>query len=182
MIEEWCPIPGYEGLYEVSSTGRVRSLDRVVSYVWRGRPKVMSKAGTVLAPEIDDDGYFRVRLFRNGNQQKFGIHQLVALAFIANPDGLPEVAHIDHNRRHNRPSNLKWASRPGNHTDSVIENRYSLAGPNLGRKRTFTADEIRSIRSRFASGDRQVDIAHDLGIRQEQVRKIVSRERWGHID
>jgi hypothetical protein len=104
------------------------------------------------------------------------------MTWLPNPLGLPEVAHIDHNRLNNAPANLKWSSRSGNHADSVIENRYAFAGPNLGSKRTFTADEVRAIRSRFSAGEQQTDIATSLGMRLEQVRKIVRRERWAHID
>lgn len=183
MLEEWRPIPGYESLYEASSRGRVRSLDRHVSHIWREAPKTIFKAGRILAPETDRDGYLRVRLSdKKGRQKKFGNHQVVALAFIPNPEGLPEVAHIDHNRLNNAPGNLKWASRAGNHSDSVLENRYAYAGPGYGKKRTFTANEVRAIRAAFAAGERQVDIAARHGVRQEQIRKIVMRERWAHIE
>jgi hypothetical protein len=183
MIEEWRPIPGYETFYEASNYGRVRSLDRHVRHIWRGNPKTIFKAGRILSPETDDDGYLRVRLSDEaGKQKKFGIHQVVALAFIPNPENLPEVAHIDHRRQNNAPGNLKWASRAGNHSDSVIENRYAFSGPGIGKKRTFTADDIRSIRARYEAGERQVAIANSLGVRQEQIRKIVMRERWTHIE
>jgi len=184
MLEEWRPMPGYSGLYEVSNLGRIRSLDRTVIYRPRGwiKTKTALKKGKVLSPEVDKDGYLRFRLSgENGEQRKFGAHQAVALTFIPNPYGFPEVAHIDHDRKNNRSDNLKWATRGGNHSDSVIENRYSRAGPNIGTKRTFTADEVRQIRARFAAGERQSDIAKSLGIRQEQVRKLVMRERWSHL-
>lgn len=182
MTEGWRPIPGYEGTYEASELGRIRSLTRNIEYDWQGTTKTMTKRGKILSPETDKDGYLRVRVFNLlGQQRKLGLHQAVALAFIPNPENLPEVAHVNHNRHDNAPGNLKWASRSGNHSDSVIEDRFALAGPGIGRKRTFTGAEIRSIRQRFAAGERQVDIANQLGVRQEQIRKIVMRERWAHI-
>lgn len=172
--EQWTPVGGYLGIYEISNHARARVLAREVE---------REKPGHFLIPDQDRDGYLRVTLTNSESKsQHFGIHALVALAFIPNPHGLREVAHIDHNRRNNIPDNLKWASRSGNHADSVIENRYALAGPGIGTKRTFTADEIRSIRARFAAGEQQSIIAKSLGLRHEQIRKIVMRERWKHVE
>lgn len=182
-VENWRQVPGYEDLYEVSDRGRVRSLGRTTTFQWKFGTKTTKKLPRMLSPEHDKDGYLRVTLTsRESRSRHFGMHVLVAMAFVPNPLNLPEVAHIDHKRRNNSPGNLKWASRSGNHSDSVIENRYALAGPNIGKKRTFTADDVRSIRARYAAGERQVAIANSLGVRQEQIRKIVMRERWAHIE
>lgn len=143
----------------------------------------MTKHPRILKPDQDKDGYLRATLTNAaGKSRHYGVHILVAMAFIPNPFDLSEVAHIDHHRQNNTPGNLKWASRSGNHSDSVIENRYAFAGPNAGKKRIFTADDIRAIRARYAAGEKQVTIASSLGVRQEQIRKIVMRERWAHIE
>lgn len=186
MSEEFRPIPGFEGRYEVSSLGRVRALGKPKTFRQRygGEWKIVTRGrqDVIMSPHETWDSYLRVTLSpETGKPRHYSIHVLVAMAFHPNPNGLPEVAHIDHNRQNNRPENLKWASRSGNHSDSVIENRYALAGPNTGRKRTFTADEVRAIRQRFADGEKQSEIARSLGVRQEQIRKIISRERWSHV-
>ena len=101
MAEEiWCPIKGYESLYEVSDQGRVRSLkfgkERIL------KPGRMSK------------GYLFVSLYKNGEQKKCKVHRLVAKTFIPNPDNLPEVNHKDEDKTNNKVSNLEWCDRKYN--------------------------------------------------------------------
>ena len=101
MIEEWRPIEGYEGLYEVSNTGQVRSLDRYDSMnrFLRGR---------ILRLFTDGLGYLRAQLYSNSKRKSFLVHRLVAQAFIPNPDNLPQVNHRDENPSNDNVDNLEW--------------------------------------------------------------------------
>ena len=101
MIEEWRPIEGYEGLYEVSSYGRVRSLDKYDSMnrFLRGR---------ILRLFTDGLGYLRAQLYSNSKRKSFLVHRLVAQAFIPNPDNLPQVNHRDENPSNDNVDNLEW--------------------------------------------------------------------------
>lgn len=99
----WKPIEGYEGLYEVSSEGRVRSLN------YGG---VKGKVGE-LSPDLSR-GYYRVTLFKEGIRERYLVHRLVAEAFIENPKGLAEVNHRDEVKLNNRVNNLEWCSRSYN--------------------------------------------------------------------
>ena len=107
MIEEWRKIVGYEGLYEVSSLGRVRSLDR---YDERNH----FRKGKVLSPIKDTGDYLKVNLYCNGKNKKCLVHRLVAQAFIENPDNLPEVNHKDEDKSNNRVDNLEFCDRKYN--------------------------------------------------------------------
>lgn len=104
MTEEiWRPVVGYEGLYEVSSYGRVRSLDRYVNNnsFWKGR---------ILKLSDDGRGYLRAHLCLNNKIKNFLVHRLVAQAFIPNPDNFPQVNHIDEDKSNNCVDNLEWCS------------------------------------------------------------------------
>ena len=111
MNEEiWKPIVGYEGLYEVSSYGRVRSLDKYDS-------RNCFRKGKVLSPFKDRYGYLSVVLSCNGKCKTINVHRLVAKAFLPNPDNLPQVNHKNEDKSDNRVDNLEWC-------DSKYNNNY----------------------------------------------------------
>ena len=99
--EIWRPVVGYEGLYEVSSLGRVRSLDKYdsINRFCEGR---------ILKLSSDRLGYLRAQLYSNSKRKSFLVHRLVAQAFIPNPDNLPQVNHIDENPSNDNVENLEW--------------------------------------------------------------------------
>ena len=103
MNEEWRPIEGYEGLYEVSSYGRVRSLDRYDN-------RNCFRKGKVLSPAKDKNGYLKVVLNCNGKCKTINVHRLVALTFLPNPDNLPCVNHKNEDKTDNRVDNLEWCT------------------------------------------------------------------------
>ena len=111
MIEEWRPIEGYEGLYEVSNTGRVRSLDM---YVKSRYGNYRLHKGKVLSPAKDTNGYLTVILSCNGKHNSIRVHRLVAKTFISNPDNLIEVNHKDEDKTNNSVENLEWCDRKYN--------------------------------------------------------------------
>ena len=109
-MEEWKDIKGFEGYYQVSNHGRVRSLPRYT----KNRYSVMLKKGVILTPMIDRNGYCGVRLQKNGKGYSKLIHRLVAEAFIPNPKSYREINHIDEDKSNNLADNLEWCSRDYN--------------------------------------------------------------------
>jgi len=104
--ENWKDIVGYEGLYQISSIGRIKSLKRYK--VGKERLK---------KPSIGRDGYEYIMLWKENKVKRFSVHRLVASAFIENAEHKPEVDHIDTDKTNNNVDNLKWVTR--------IENQHN---------------------------------------------------------
>lgn len=108
--EIWKSIENYEGLYEVSNLGRVRSLDRVVFQ--QGRNQVYR--GTIMSQFKDKHGYYHIRLSKKNKKKTFSVHRLVAKAFIPNPKNYPCVNHKDENPKNNKVMNIEWCTHKYN--------------------------------------------------------------------
>lgn len=107
-MECWRWIPGYEGLYQVSTRGRVRSVDRWV--IGKDGKKYFIK-GKILKPQRNEWGYLKVTLCRDGKLRNFKIHRLVAMVWLDNPENKPEVNHLDENPGNPDVFNLSWTTR-----------------------------------------------------------------------
>lgn len=104
MEEVWKAIPEFEGYYEASTLGRIRSVERIVKS-GRGYRTALS---TILKPSIGEFGYEEVSLSMNNKKYMRRVNRLVAQTFIGNPDNLPQVNHIDGNKTNNCVENLEW--------------------------------------------------------------------------
>lgn len=120
-METWKEIPGFEGRYEVSNLGRVKSLPREVSN-HTGKSMVKEK---ILKQRADCKGYMRIDLNDNDGKHKYlGVHRLVAMAFIPNPENKPQINHIDGVKNHNFVENLEWVTNQENHDHAVLNGLY----------------------------------------------------------
>ena len=115
MNEQWRPVKGYEGKYEVSDLGRVRSLDRQELVMNHGVLTPMSFKGKVLKPSIVN-GYYHVALLDHQKHKTAKVHRLVAMAFVSGYFEGADVNHIDENKLNNRADNLEWCTRQHNNT------------------------------------------------------------------
>lgn len=111
MEEVWKDIEGYEGLYQVSNLGRVRSVDR---YVRTSRGNGLKPVKGKIIKQAVLSGYVCVRLHKNNKEKTHLVHRLVANAFIPNHNNLPEINHKDENKQNNLISNLEWCDRAYN--------------------------------------------------------------------
>lgn len=122
--EEWRDIPNYEGLYQVSNLGRVRSCDRVVSRNLKNGEKSVTLKGKVLTPRISNKGYKSVMLCSNGIGKLYTVHRLVAFAFLSKVSEYKnQVDHIDGDRLNNCASNLRWCTNKENSNFSIGRER-----------------------------------------------------------
>lgn len=114
MEEVWKDIEGYEGLYQVSNLGNVKSLDRT-QIQKRGDLYYNRKyKGQIIKPHLTHKGYCAIGVTKNNKHKNFSVHRLVAKAFIPNPENKPEVNHIDGNKQNNMVNNLEWCTRSEN--------------------------------------------------------------------
>lgn len=120
--ERWLPVAGFEGYYEVSDQGRVRSVDRVVKCRGRG---MRNLPGKVRPTQKRPNGYLFVALSRDGIKKQLSVHRLVASAFVPNPNELPMVNHIDEDKTNNACSNLEWCDAEYNANYGTGKNRSS---------------------------------------------------------
>jgi hypothetical protein len=111
MKEIWKDIENYEGYYQVSNFGRVRSLDRIIM---RNNGIPQTWIGRVLIPKRLPNGYLSVRLLSQKERKTAMIHRLVASAFIPNPNDLPVINHKDENKENNYVENLEWCTQKYN--------------------------------------------------------------------
>ena len=118
--EVWKDVTEYEGFYQVSNRGNVRSVARRGLQGYRRR-------GRVLKPWYDSGGYCRVNLCKNGKSKTRSVHRLVAEAFLPNPNGLPQVNHRDEVKDNNNVENLEWC-------DSMYNNNYGTRTERLSKK------------------------------------------------
>lgn len=106
-MEKWKQIQGYEGFYEISNFGNVRSIDRVTNNGKRLK-------GKIIKPSKTTNGYLMTRLCRDGRAIAYQIHRLVAIHFVENPYNKPIVNHNDGDKTNNRYDNLTWSTSSEN--------------------------------------------------------------------
>ncbi len=119
-MEIWKAIDGFESYYEISNTGKVRSIDRIITNSLNVKSHIKGKE---IKPFIVNGGYLQVRLNKENKASRFYVHVLVAKAFIPNPFNLKEVNHKDYDKSNNNASNLEWITHKNNIIDMVEHKR-----------------------------------------------------------
>lgn len=108
--EEWKSIPGYEDLYQISSRGRVKGLDKEITSTPYACQYVPIRKSYIKKTRLNRYGYPQTSLWKNGKSHTFCVHCLVAMAFIPNPEGFPCINHKDEVKTNNNVENLEWCT------------------------------------------------------------------------
>jgi len=164
-MEIWKPVAGYEGLYEVSNLGRVKS--------FHGQYGVKER---ILKPRTHQ-GYFAVNLAKDGTVTCKWVARLVAIAFVPNPNNLPVVNHINGVKTDNRPENLEWVT-VGDNTRHAF--RTGLLKGGYGAK--ISADTASHIKARLVNGDRPSVIAREMSLPDTLVYAISCGQSWRKLE
>ena len=165
--EIWNDINGYEGLYQVSSLGTIKSLARFTPNQWSETSRFIEEK--TLSYQLTKDGYPTIKLSKNGNAIRYRIHRLVALCFLENPFGKEQVNHINGIKTDNRVENLEWAT----------QNENQLHACKNGLKlRKLTESDVLKIRNDKRTGS---EIAKDYNITFQTVSEIKNKKIWAWV-
>ena len=167
--EEWKMIPRYAGFYEASSLGRIRRVKEGV----KG-----SKAGRVLSPATQNNGYLRLVLCVGGVKKDELVHRLIAEAFLGSPPAAGmQVAHGDGDPANNEPRNLRWETPAGNMADTLRHGTRSRGEHRPLAK--LTEQQVMAIRAALGT---QKDIAKKYGVSRQLIGDIKAGKRWTHVN
>jgi hypothetical protein len=175
--EIWLPVKNYEGLYEISSAGSVKSLPK--SWI-TGRGTLLTKGETIMKLNKSNKGYLRICLTKEKTEKMIGVHRLVAIAFLPNYDDLPEVNHINGVKDDNRLENLEWVTRQENAIHAV---KNKLQVPVFGEKHgisVLTEKNVLAMRALDGVLSKK-EIAKKFKVSQRTAYLVLNRETWKHI-
>lgn len=173
MCEEWRDIAGYEGFYQVSNMGRVRSLTRTFK---RSDGTIATYRGRVLKPV--GRPYLHVYLSKNNIHSMMRVHRLVAEAFVQNTENLKCVDHIDCNKTNNRADNLRWCSHSQNmryaQENGLLDERFDYKLISDEKKLAMKAPRmVPIIRDDGREYDCVKDAARDMGVTHGAVSHVL---------
>jgi len=152
MKEIWCDIKGYEGMYQISNLGHVRSLDR---WEWNGI-NFWHRKGQLMKTYEKENGYWFVTLRKNNKPKCFYVHRLVAQAFIPNPKELPEINHKSEVKSENFVENLEWISCKDN-------NNYGTKNERMKTNKSWINKHKKALKNAHKAHEKAVYIIYPNG-------------------
>lgn len=167
--EQWGDIPGYEGLYKVSTHGNIKSLPR----------NGTTKTPRVLLLKTTQNNRKEVGLNKNNIKTSHLVHRLVAKTFIPNPTNKPCINHKDGNPQNNNLSNLEWCTYSENMSHAFRTGLHSLKG-DRHNNRKLNSDQVREIRALWATSPAIMhkDIAKKYGVCRSMITLITNNKNW----
>jgi hypothetical protein len=174
-MEIWKDIIGYEGFYQVSNQGRIKSFYK--------NSKLIDKVNKIKSLKLAKDGYYNIQLIKNTKSRIFRVHRLVAVAFIPNLENKLEINHKDGIKTNNSIENLEWCTRSENMKHAV---KTGLFKPIRGDSHTnskLNETKVRLIRKLYYEDKiGQIDIAKRLNVNKNAVSGVITWRTWFYID
>lgn len=176
--ENWRAIPGFEGIYEASDYGRVRSLSRIVTCKTGVRKRLQ---GRVLAQNLNEHGYFTTA-FAGARAL---VHRLFAAAFLPPDPDRPHVNHLSGVKTFNRPENLAWCTIKENNAHAKEIGLGSYTPPHIFGARHYAAkltdESVRAARIRHGNGTSIRTLARLHGVDKSTMKAALSGGTWSHV-
>ena len=193
-MEVWKVIDQFEGNYEVSNLGRVRSTEKTIV---RSNGWSYPRKSKILKPAKDPGGYMRCAVSHKGKLITCKMHRLVAQAFLPNESNLPVVNHINCDKTDNRVENLEWCTAKENAYHAISLGRFQMVADDKLRERSvnkipksgslngvskLTEDQVLEIRAKYIPTvyTRKM-LAAEFGVDHTTIKDIVNRRSWVHV-
>lgn len=173
--EYWKDIKGYEGLYQVSNLGNIKSIDRSI----KRSTSLMKLKNKPISQYVGNRGYPMVSLCINGKCKRYLVHRIVAIAFLPNPLNKAYVNHIDGNKQNSNLENLEWSTPTEN---SIHAHKHGLANVARGERQhssKLTVDRVKYIRE---SSKTVRELSIMFNVSKQSIRDVKMKRSWKHID
>lgn len=175
MQEIWKDIPGYEGYYQASDLGRIRSVSRKLC---NGK----GKRGKIITAIPDCNGYYRIFLYKDRKKQRYMVHRLIAYSFIDNPSGYTMINHKDEDKSNNSVSNLEWCDCKYNINYGSRTKRAS--GDNTKNSK-LTSEIIKKIRKQYIPKDKTFGakaLSIKYGVSVSAILRAALHKSWKYVE
>lgn len=183
-VEVWKDVQGYEGLYQVSSHGRVKRVERFYTQLngLTGNYNTKKLTEMIMKPFEDEDGYLRIQLINEGNRKKHFVHRLVSLNFIPNPENKPEVNHKEGNKKDNRVWMLEWNTTSENQIHAIVNKLYETAKGEQSGQAKLKEVQVREMHALWQTGNvTQTYLSKKFEVASSAVSRILNGVRWKHV-
>lgn len=172
-------IPGYEGFFAATSDGRIYAHSKVVK---ASHGSTQLRKGRWLKQHENNKGYMYVPLTVDGVRKIWLVHRLVAITFLSNPEGKPNINHIDNNPKNNNLSNLEWCTQNENmnHCSSQGRAKIPALKGEMNPLSKLSYEQVVEIKK--SKGIKQRDLAKKYCVSQTVIHNILSGKSWGHVN
>jgi DNA-binding XRE family transcriptional regulator len=177
-LEIWKDIPEYEGIYQISNFGRLRSVTRTV--IDSRTKAAYTVYGRIMKERYMPNGYIQACLCKDSKYRYFYIHRLVSEAFLENPNNLPQVNHIDCNKSNNSVDNLEWCTGKENGEHGSKNLLYKHGESHHMTK--LSESQVREIKRLLKEGNiTQINIAKMFSTNRTTIYNIKNEHTWKHV-